>query len=71
MAATVCSFCAFLQSSGFHSSVAKDPGLLCYNAITGLMFRDIVKKFSTFIFNPQCLEVKAMPSLKCEERRAQ
>jgi hypothetical protein len=46
------------------TAVAGDPGLLGYDTVAGLTFHDVVKEFSTFIFNPKCLEVKALLSLE-------
>jgi len=49
-------FC--LADFTFTQQCFQDPGLPVYDTVAGLMFPSVVKEFSSFIFNPQCLGVK-------------
>jgi hypothetical protein len=49
----------------FTQQCFQDPGLLCYcHTVAGLRFPNVVKEFSAFIFNPECLGVKALHFLE-------
>jgi len=58
----LCQFC--LAYFTFTQQCFLDLGLLGYDTVAGLMFPNVVKEFSAFFFNPQCLGVKALHFLE-------